>query len=407
MMTTRNIRKKIFAGGVVMLGVIAPVLAIKVSLDPLYMDARFEPASTLHAGCINSTNVMFQSEGQKIENVHLVFSYIPDDIQIVRVTSTADKSLINYNIDHDSLVLNYLNQKSKKLSNVTLFQIYFKSSDNLTSTVLSLDKWSYALLKGGDKVALNSKSQLTFAKGMECDPDEVPPVVSLVSPQNNEEPIPLDRYFVFDIKDTGKWVDKQSIQIDFAGEQYDATSKYLQRNSDYLVFYPKTWLPVDVSLVLTITASDLQKYGWANEIKKSFSFETAKWMVLLNNINPEIYRKIVGKAVNVFASAPECRMLKQLYAEIDTTSQTILGGVFGKLACDVSDLSTFVQQEAADKVHAADMTSFQANKKVSVLGVLWWVLFSVALMLKLYYYVAYRKHKKIAEQISLQLTTNN
>jgi len=28
-------------------------------------------------------------------------------------------------------------------------------------------------------------------------------------------------------------------------------------------------------------------------------------------------------------------------------------------------------------------------------------------MLKLYYYVAYRKHKKIAEQISLQLTTNN
>jgi len=39
---------------------------------------------------------------------------------------------------------------------------------------------------------------------MECDPDEVPPVVSLVSPQNNEEPIPLDRYFVFDIKDTGK-----------------------------------------------------------------------------------------------------------------------------------------------------------------------------------------------------------
>ncbi|NCO98149.1 hypothetical protein GW864_03170 [bacterium] len=56
-------------------------------------------------------------------------------------------------------------------------------------------------------------------------------------------------------------MDKQSIQIDFAGEQYDATSKYLQRNSDYLVFYPKTWLPVDVSLVLTITASDLQKYG--------------------------------------------------------------------------------------------------------------------------------------------------
>ena len=123
-----------------MLGVIAPVLAIKVSLDPLLMDARFTPADTLHAGCINSANVSFQSEGQEIENVHMVFSYAPNDIQIVRVASTADKSLINYNIDYDSLVLNYLNQKAKKLANVTLFQIYFKSQENLTSTVLSLDK---------------------------------------------------------------------------------------------------------------------------------------------------------------------------------------------------------------------------------------------------------------------------
>jgi hypothetical protein len=125
---------------VVVLGIIAPVLAIKISLDPLYMDARFEPADTLHAGCINSTNLMFQSEGQEIENVHLVFSYMPNDIQIVRVASTADKSLINYNIDYDSLVLNYLNQKGKKLNNATLFQIYFKSSESLTSTVLSLGK---------------------------------------------------------------------------------------------------------------------------------------------------------------------------------------------------------------------------------------------------------------------------
>jgi hypothetical protein len=59
-------------------------------------------------------------------------------------------------------------------------------------------------LKSGDKVALNSKTQLAFAKGMECEPDEVPPVISLLSPQGNKEPISLDRYFVFDIKDTGK-----------------------------------------------------------------------------------------------------------------------------------------------------------------------------------------------------------
>jgi hypothetical protein len=44
----------------------------------------------------------------------------------------------------------------------------------------------------------------SFAKGMECEPDEVPPVIALISPQDNKEKIPLDRYFVFDIKDMGK-----------------------------------------------------------------------------------------------------------------------------------------------------------------------------------------------------------
>jgi len=139
-MTTRNITKNILAGGIALLAIVAPVLAIKVSLDPLYMDARFTPAETLHAGCINSANVMLQSEGQEIENVHLVFSYAPSEIQIARVASTADKSLINYNIDYDTVVLNYLNQKGKKLSNVELFEIYFKSQENLSSTVLSLDR---------------------------------------------------------------------------------------------------------------------------------------------------------------------------------------------------------------------------------------------------------------------------
>jgi hypothetical protein len=137
-MHTRNIRKKIFTGSMVVLGIIAPVLAANVSLDPLYMDARFMPANMLHAGCINSANVMFQSQGDEVENVHLVFSYLPKDIQIVRLASTADKSLINYNIDYDSFVLNYANQHDKKLTNVSLFQVYFKSLDSLTSTVLSL-----------------------------------------------------------------------------------------------------------------------------------------------------------------------------------------------------------------------------------------------------------------------------
>jgi len=405
-MHTRNIRKKIFTGGMVMLGIIAPVLAVKVSLDPLLMDARFTPADTLHAGCINSANVMFQSEGVQVANVHMVFSYLPTDIQIVRDASTAEKSIINYNIDYDSFVLNYVNQNTKKLTNVNLFQVYFKSTENLTSTVLSLGTWSYVILQDGSKVKLAGQTQLSFSKWLECEPDEVPPVIALVSPQDNKEQIPLDRYFVFDIKDMGKWVDKQSVKIDFAWETYtSADVQYLQRNKDYLIFYPKAWLPVGTGVMLDISLSDLQSYGWANEIKKSFSFETADSMALLNNITPEMYRKIVSKSEAVFASAVECRMLKQMYAEIDTTSQKILGDVFKKLACDTTDLSVFVQQESADKVHAASLASVQENKKVSVLWVLGWMLFGIALMLKLHYYVSYRKHKNIA--LALQAEKDN
>jgi len=203
-MTTKDVLKNILAGGVTFLAIVAPVLAVKVSLDPLYMDARFEPAETLHAGCMNSANVMFQSEGQDIAAVHMAFAYKPQDIQIARISSTADKSIVNYSIDYDTFSLNYTNAKNKTLNNVNLFQVSFESSENLTSTVLELDKESYVLLKNGEKVTLNSKTNLSFAKVEECNPDEIPPTIALVSPQDNKVKIPLDRYFVFDMKDTGK-----------------------------------------------------------------------------------------------------------------------------------------------------------------------------------------------------------
>ena len=82
-----------------------------------------------------------------------------------------------------------------------------------------------------------------------------------------------------------------------------------------------------------------------------------------------MYRKIISKSEAVFASPAECRMLKQMYAQIDTTSQSILSDVFNKLACDVSDLSVFVQQDT-DRVHAASLAVLQENKKASVLSIL-------------------------------------
>ncbi|MBU0627155.1 hypothetical protein KKG31_02880 [Patescibacteria group bacterium] len=146
-----------------------------------------------------------------------------------------------------------------------------------------------------------------------------------------------------------------SIQIDFNGEKYTADSQYLEWHGEYLTFYPKSWLPVDENLSLVISIADKQEYGGANVLKKEFEFQTAKGMLLQNNISPELYRKIIKRSENVFASDVECRMLKQAYAEIDSASQEILKGVLNKMACDTTDIPLFVQQYSSDTVQAASL----------------------------------------------------
>jgi hypothetical protein len=43
-----------------------------------------------------------------------------------------------------------------------------------------------------------------FADVPECEPDIIPPSLSLIYPKDTTARIALDQYFVFDIKDIGK-----------------------------------------------------------------------------------------------------------------------------------------------------------------------------------------------------------
>ena len=132
--------------------------------------------------------------------------------------------------------------------------------------------------------------------------------------------------------------------------------------------------------------ADKQVYGGANIIKKEFVFTTADQVVLQNNISPASYRKIIQRSDAVFANATECRLLKQMYVQSDVTSQSILRGVFRKLSCDTNDLAAYVIDHT-DKVNAASIVTKVTGKKVSVLAVLGWTLFSVAFLLKVHYYL--------------------
>lgn len=374
----------------------APVLGASVSLDPSYYEARFTPAETLHAGCVDSVKLNFKADGKQIENVHLVMSYVPKDIEIARVASDAnDPTMINYNVEYDRLVLNFLNPEWKKLSNTSLFQIYFKSVESLTSTVISLQSWSYALTTNGEKIPLTAQTPLSFKNVAECDPDIVPPIISLNTPTNNKDTLPLDAHFIFALQDMWKWVDKDSVQIEFAWEQYTADSPYLEWNGDYLTFYPKNWLPIDEKLSLHISVWDKQAYGWSNFSKKEFVFQTADAMKLENDISPETYRKVIHNSATIFGSVSECDLLKKVYPELDMAGQSLLKTTLHKLACSDVDTLSFVPQRNTDQVHAATLVSTTDTKKVSVFTVLWWTLFAIALLLKFHYYFAYRRQKKL------------
>lgn len=95
----------------------------------------------------------------------------------------------------------------------------------------------------------------------ECEPDIIPPSINLIYPKKTEDRISLDQYFIFDIKDIGKGVDKNSIMINFDGQEYFYGADNLKWNGNYLTFYPGTWIPIDAAIDLKIMITDKQSYG--------------------------------------------------------------------------------------------------------------------------------------------------
>ncbi len=90
----------------------------------------------------------------------------------------------------------------------------------------------------------------------------------------------MDQYFIFDIKDIGKGIDKNSAIVNFDGQQYFYGSDNLKRNGNYLTFYPSTWIPIDKKIDLKILIADKQIYGGANKIESTYAFQTATGMAL-------------------------------------------------------------------------------------------------------------------------------
>lgn len=104
MMKAKNIIEKALTG-LMVAAMIAPVLAATVSFSPDLGEARFAPVDTLDAGCVSSVDVELDAVENDISSVYMDLSYVPDDLQIMRVDSDLDN--LSYSIEYDTIKVDY------------------------------------------------------------------------------------------------------------------------------------------------------------------------------------------------------------------------------------------------------------------------------------------------------------
>jgi hypothetical protein len=186
--------------------------------------------------------------------------YNPENIEIIRILPMENKGIASSKIEYNKIILEVENPSFTSLSQLTsFFQLYFKS-DMVGNESLALGTGSQ-YVSANKTYPLSATFPLSFGLVPECEPDIVPPSINLIYPKNTEDRIQLDQYFIFDIKDIGKGVDKKSVLINFDGEKYIYGSDNLKRNGNYLTFYPGKWIPINTTLDLNILISDKQSYG--------------------------------------------------------------------------------------------------------------------------------------------------
>jgi hypothetical protein len=395
MAKTKNILTRWLIG---IIGMFWCTLWAKVTFQPLYSDVRFQPTDKLHAGCTNSADILFSPQGQKITKIKMVIYYDPEHIEILRILPALNNGLASSQIEYNKIILEVQNPVfSSSTATVSFFQLYFKSNI-VGQETLTLGTWSEAI-SANKTYPLVGSFGLDFAQVPECEPDIVPPSINLIYPKNTEEKIRLDQYFIFDIKDIGKGIDKSSVMLSFDGDKYFYESDNIKRNGNYLTFYPSKWIPINTGMDLKILIADKQSYWWANKSQSTYSFTTATGMIFNAQTNPMMFRKIVQEAGKISASVDECSLLADFYATSEVRYQRELSSIIQKVWCDLATIDTSLLESEEDIVPEMN-TQQKQYRNISVFATLWWILFFISFTLKIHYILAYKKHKHLSEKAS-------
>lgn len=388
------IKKSLFALGLLFLG--SSTYAAQIFIQPEFADDRFEPADKLHAWCMHTATVSIKtSSKESVSSFRFVVSYEPEKLEILDIKpSEAYKWILDSKIEYDKIIVSLLNKQIPQWETTTLFTISFKSNEYASGSLLAIRKPSYVIDQNNKEVLVFVEQKLSFAKVAECEPDIVPPTITLIKPQNTKQTLGLDSYFVFSIKDIGKGINPNSIIINFDGISYTWWDSALVWEKDQLSFYPKKWLPIGKELELTISASDKQNYGWANMSTKTFNFITQNGIVFENSLTPMMYRNLIGKAKAIYATDEECAALAFLGTNASSLQFPFdpLASLSKKINCpfDKTDIIQSIQE---------NKTTAKSTVFISVFSILGRVLFGITFILKLHYLISYKKHKKLSKSL--------
>jgi len=373
-----------------------------VFYDVEYNDPRFEPANKLHAGCVQTMLVWLQNS-DPIEELYLNLKFDPQDLQIIRLMSQKEyKNSFNSKFSYDTLSVHIKNIYEQW--NLDLFEMYFRSEIDVTSTKIELDPSSYYIVDGEKQYFWDSSILLEFASVLECEPDMLPPSISLIHPKKTDDVLPLDSYFIFEFKDLWKWVNKDSLSIIFDWITYSGVDSSLKWSWNFVSLYPNEWLPINSDIWIKVKISDKQKYWWANYIEKNFNFKSASGLLFENPVDPYKFRAISDGVTLLRADKSECNLLQSLYKKSDIYYKFRLKKILRKMSCDIP--LSYVDDDVViswdNNKEGSNLVEIKLNptsKAFSVFAVLWWILFAVTLMLKLHYLHHYRKHKRAIRKL--------
>lgn len=388
------IKKSLITLGLFLLG--SSTYAAQLFIQPNFADPRFEPADKLHAGCLNTATVSIKtSNKENISSFRFVISYEPQSIEVLEIKPDDKyKDIMDSKIEYDKIIVSMLNKPLPQWETTSLFTISFKSNEFATESLFAIHKPSYVIDQNNKEILVFVEQKLSFEKVSECEPDVLPPTITLVKPQNTSALLGLDTYFTFSLKDEGKGIDPTSLRLNFDGITYTGSDPAFVWQKDQLSFYPRKWLPIGKTLDLAIVIGDKQSYWWANTSKKTFTFSTHSWIVFENALTPTMYRNLAGKAKNIYATAEECAALTFLWS-----NQTSLQFPFEPIASLSKKINCPFDPSPITSSLEKNKSTAKSTVFISVFSVLGWVLFAITFVLKLHYLLSYKKQKKIAKSL--------